>query len=108
MPGIEFAVRVAALERTHPRCRKAGAVLIALAASLSMGGCADKVAQYEAPLFMDSGAPSAADQAGTDQSSSSPGHAYASEDTAASDWSQRTYVYRGGRDPKTGLARTQL
>jgi hypothetical protein len=36
------------------------------------------------------------------------GAAGVSEDTAAQDWTKRTYVYRGGRDPKTGFARTQL
>jgi hypothetical protein len=27
---------------------------------------------------------------------------------AAAGWAERTYVYRGGRDPRSGLARSQL
>lgn len=80
------------------------AVLIALAASVGTGGCANQAAQYAPTSFVESGAPVAADQAVTDQSISHE----TSRGSAASDWAERTYVYRGGRDPKTGRARMQL
>jgi hypothetical protein len=79
--------------------------LIGLAVALSAGGCADQVAQYQPPLFMDRGAPVVAGTATADEMTTST--AGTGED-AGSDWTKRTYVYRGGRDPKTGLARTQL
>lgn len=106
MPGVELALHAAALEHVRPRRRKASAALIALTASLSMGGCADRVAQYEPPLFVDSGAPAAVSAAAGQPFSG--GTDDASGNAASSDWSEQTYVYRGGRDPKTGLARTQL
>lgn len=106
MPGVQFALSAAVLNRVILRRRNGKGAIGALAVSLSLGACADQVAQYEPPLFVDSGAPVAVGIASADQPFSS--NASVNEDSAASGWSERTYVYRGGRDPKTGLARTQL
>ena len=102
MPELEIEVSADKIERVRLWRRNASSALIGLALSLSAGGCADQVAQYQPSLFLDSGAPVLADAATAD------GTAGTNEDTAASDWTKRTYVYRGGRDPKTGLARTRL
>jgi hypothetical protein len=40
--------------------------------------------------------------------SASDGAAMSDDGSAAGDWSERTYVYRGGRDPKTGLALNRM
>ncbi len=106
MPEVRF--KASAVEVKHVQLWRpnASGVLIALAVAFSAGGCADQVAQYQPSLFLDSGAPQLADTATADNAAA--GTPSASGDTTASDWTQRTYVYRGGRDPKTGLARTQL
>ena len=106
MPELEIEVSADKIERVRLWRRNASSALIGLALSLSAGGCADQVAQYQPSLFLDSGAPVLADAATADGTAAST--AGANEDTAASDWTKRTYVYRGGRDPKTGLARTRL
>ena len=99
MPELEIEVSADKIERMRLWRRNASGALVGLALSLLAGGCADQVAQYQPSLFLDSGAPVLADAATADGTN---------EDTAASDWTKRTYVYRGGRDPKTGLARTRL
>jgi hypothetical protein len=68
---------------------------------LAAAGCAPETAHYAPSLF--GGDPSTVTE--TAPASRYDGFA-ASADTG--DWLNRTYVYRGGRDPKTGLARTQL
>ncbi len=109
MPGVRFEGAAGKSERAEfCRSRPSGA-LIGLALSLAAGGCADQVAQYQPPLFINSGAPVATVAANAATADGADANAAAvSEDTAASDWTKRTYVYRGGRDPKTGLARSQL
>lgn len=106
MPATDALLLAGAFGCVTPRRRNGRAACIALVISLSLGGCANQVAQHEAPLFVDSGAPVAAGSAVADQSSS--GDAGAGGTPAASSWAEQTYVYRGGRDPRTGLARTQL
>lgn len=75
------------------------AIGIAFAAT----GCAPETAQYAPPLLFDG------DPAAVAETIPAPSDSVSvtSVDNAA-DWLNRTYIYRGGRDPKTGLARTQL
>jgi hypothetical protein len=113
MPEVPFKVSAVEVRRGPLWRPNAFGALIGIALSLSAGGCADQVAQYQPPLFVNSGAPVAPVVSDVVTGSATvdvtaAGAADVSEDAAAQDWTKRTYVYRGGRDPKTGLARTQL
>src|SRR5262245_93734 len=106
MSEVRFKASATKVARVQLWCPNASGVLIVLAVALSAGGCADQVAQVRPSLFLDSGAPQLGDAATVDVTAADA--AGVSEDATAQDWTKRTYVYRGGRDPKTGLARTQL
>jgi hypothetical protein len=98
MPAIEpaFSVNVASGD-TDPR--RHALTLLALALAVMAGGCASQSVQNDVPLFVGGDAPIAA----TGRPWAQP-----SADPAASDWRRQTYVYRGGRDPSTGLAYIQM
>ena len=66
------------------------AVLIACVVSLPMGGCANQAAQTPSPIWQFN-ATSIEGNLAEPQASAEP-----------------VYIYRGGRDPKTGLARIQM
>lgn len=66
------------------------AALIACVVSLLMGGCANQAAQTPSPIWQFN-ATSIEGNLAEPQASAEP-----------------IYVYRGGRDPRTGLARIQM
>lgn len=84
--------------------RRFGGLLIAGAVSLSLGACAHNVAD----------APALQWQVNTVDAADASAPAFGADANASSSWgtasagSDEHYVYRGGRDPKTGLAFTQL
>ncbi len=96
------------------------AVAAACALSLAAGGCATPADQTASLQWQFNGSQFA--QEGTSAEPAYYGKAYAansssdtsaldvaaSEGSAASDWAEKTYVYRGGRDPKTGLALNRM
>jgi hypothetical protein len=86
-----------------------GAAVMGLA--LLSAGCASQTAQYATPYLTHGDALMPDVSQGTTPSAvavpADPESAWSAE-TNADDWMNRTYVYRGGRDPKTGLAHTPL
>jgi hypothetical protein len=110
-PPQQIADRV---HRANHVCRRASALLIALGAPLFAGACAHNVADTPALQWrLDAAETDTADAANTAQAAAPDRSAEAAPATACGQpgqpgWSDRCYVYRGGRDPKTGLAYTQL
>jgi hypothetical protein len=107
--------------RTHRlRC----ALLIACASSLSLGACATQseqvaetkwhfdgteyVAGPSDAAYMSHGNPISSGTRSSDDRSWGAGVSKTEWSQPTSEWSQRTYVYRGGRDPKTGIASGQM
>ncbi len=109
------------------------AIVAVFALPLAAGGCAtpaDQTAslqwQFNGTQFAQEGTSAqsayfgnayAAESSDADRSASdswapdgsaSDGAAVREDGSAASGWSERTYVYRGGRDPRTGLALNRM
>jgi hypothetical protein len=105
MPGVQLDFVPVEGEGEKRWLRAAAGALVCSITSFAASGCAREVAQYQPTLFMDGGASVVAEATKPDDTAASTTGASPS---AVMDWTHRTYVYRGGRDPKTGLARTQL
>ena len=89
-----------------------GALLITCALSLLVSACANQTEQTTATPWHFNGTQYAQSTSSSayspDGGPASGGANSASNDAVGDDWSKRTYVYRGGRDPKTGLAYNQM
>ena len=102
-----------ALRTRTPSC----VALIVFALPLILTACANPAEQAGYTQWSFDGTQYAATAEGagyTPYESASPGDSGFSgtgpsnEAAIADDWAKRTYVYRGGRDPKTGLAYKQM
>jgi hypothetical protein len=87
----------------HP-LRRTILLLIACSASLLAGACAHNTGDVPELQWQFSTAGELPSDALNAAAESPPGSS-CGRDTG---WSDRCYVYRGGRDPRTGLAYTQL
>lgn len=89
-----------------------GALLIACSLAPCVGGCASQPQETASAQWYFDGAHYVEETEGGPVSSSAVSSddsaPFAGQSPVKENWSERTYVYRGGRDPKTGLAYKQM
>jgi hypothetical protein len=92
------------------RYRTPYSVLIVCALPLVMTACANPETESAATQWSFNGTQYAATAPAGDYSSYEAGSSFGNDTQAsnADDWAKKTYVYRGGRDPKTGQASNQM
>lgn len=88
------------------------ALLITCALSVLVSACANQAEPTAANAWHFNGtqyAQTTSSAAYSPEGSSASGGANSTgNDASGDDWTKRTYVYRGGRDPRTGLAYNQM